>query len=130
MLSGTILGFVLFLASAMLGLLVVGTFCSSLDDTKFPHRIAALIRIGKRVGIVFKGSGPDFAVALFGEDAVSDSQEEKARKRLKSLQDISEELPLGRCGGVSPEHACTLERGSGWPAGPCRSFRWCSRRAW
>lgn len=60
----------LLLMLGALFLLFVGTICSYLDDAKAGVRLGALIRIGRRVGLVLRDNGKDVALLLFGEKAL------------------------------------------------------------
>lgn len=96
-LSSTLLAVLILATLLLLAVLAVGTICGSLDDSTFSPRVGALIRIGKRAGSVLKGSGPDIAIALFGEDAVLDSEEKEAKEELALLEAAAK----GRSKGVS-----------------------------
>ena len=75
-----VLAMVLLILFGAVFLLFVGTICSYLDDTKLPARLGALVRIGKKVGFVFRGTGRDFAIVLFGEGVTSEEKSGDAPK--------------------------------------------------
>jgi hypothetical protein len=58
-------------------ILLIGTICSWIDDTKVPERLGALVRIGRSVGTVFRGTGREWAIVLFGGDRVRDSASDR-----------------------------------------------------
>lgn len=70
-LSGALLGALLWALVTMLFLLIAGTICSYLDDTKASVRGGALIRLGRKWGIVLRSSGRDLLLAVMGETALS-----------------------------------------------------------
>jgi hypothetical protein len=69
-LSGALLGALLWALATMLFLLAAGTICSYLDDTKASVRGGALIRLGRKWGIVLRSSGRDLLLAVLGESAL------------------------------------------------------------
>lgn len=70
MLTAVGISFLLMLVFLAVVLLLIGTICSYLDDTKFEGRAGAAIRIGRTMGNVVRGSGRDWAILITGHDRV------------------------------------------------------------